>query len=78
MSSDRGVQEIVDLRSMVDEHIEEALVKRVSIGELLAGLLPSVCDKLGASTIVIETFGGAARARAPPPSSPARTGPAAS
>ena len=36
------------------------------------------CPCCGGRMIVIETFGGPARARAPPPSSPARTGPAAS
>ena len=41
---------------MVDELVEDALVQRWSIGEMLAALLPRVGERIGAAGVFVETF----------------------
>lgn len=51
------MRELYDLRNMVDELIEEGLVKHWSVGEVLSALLPRVAKRLGATGAFVETFG---------------------
>ncbi len=48
---------LFQLRELVDEAIEVALVERRSLNELMASLLPRVAKRLGASLLVFETYG---------------------
>ena len=54
---DVDLKELYELRSAVDELIEEGLVKRWSISEMLGALLPRVRDRIGASGVFVETYG---------------------
>jgi adenylate cyclase len=51
------VQGLYAIRSMVDELIEEGLVKHWSVSEMLAALLPRVAGRLGAVGGFVETYG---------------------
>src|SRR6185295_14651553 len=51
------LEELYELRNTVDELIEEGLVKRWGIGEMLAALLPRVAERLGANGAFVETYG---------------------
>lgn len=51
------LRERYELRAMVDELIEEGLVKRWSVREVLDALLPRVGARLGARSVFIETYG---------------------
>ncbi|HRG98801.1 MAG TPA: adenylate/guanylate cyclase domain-containing protein [Polyangiaceae bacterium] len=46
-----------DLRTLVDEAIEVALVEHQSLAELMGRLLPVVRERLGATVLFFETFG---------------------
>lgn len=46
-----------DLRTLVDEAIEVALVEHQSLAELMGRLLPIVRERLGADVLFFETFG---------------------
>lgn len=48
---------LFELRNAVDELIEEGLVKRWSIGEVLATLLPTIGKRLGVAGAFVETYG---------------------
>src|SRR5262245_38646919 len=50
-------RELFELRSTVDELIEEGLVKHWSVGEMLGALLPRVGAKLGVDGVFVETYG---------------------
>lgn len=51
------LRQLYDLRNLVDELIEEGLVHRWSVSELLAKLLPHVAERLGATGAFVETYG---------------------
>lgn len=51
------LQELYELRNMVDERIEEGLVARWNVGEMLAALLPAVAERLGARGAFVQTYG---------------------
>lgn len=51
------MRELYELRNTVDELIEEGLVKRWSVSEVLGALLPRVTDRLGAEGAFVETYG---------------------
>jgi len=52
-----NMRELYELRNTVDELIEEGLVKRWSVSEMLGALLPRVCESLGATGAFVETYG---------------------
>lgn len=51
------MRELYELRNMVDELIEEGLVKHWSVSEVLGALLPRVAGRLGATGAFVETYG---------------------
>ncbi len=55
MSED--VRELYALRNTVDELIEEGLVRRWGVAEMMSALLPRVASHLGAKGAFVETFG---------------------
>ncbi len=59
---DRGpsgalVGELYALRHMVDELIEEGLLRHWNVSEMLGALLPRVADRLDVTSAFVETFG---------------------
>ncbi|MDF2693677.1 MAG: Adenylate cyclase [Labilithrix sp.] len=56
-TSEASIRELYELRNMVDELIEEGLVHRWSVSEMLGALLPRVGQRLGASGAFVETYG---------------------
>lgn len=57
MPDDAYIREIFELRTVVDEIIEEGLVKRWSVSEVVGAILPRVAEKLGAAGAFVETYG---------------------
>jgi adenylate cyclase len=57
MPDDAYIREIYELRTLVDEIIEEGLVKRWSVSEVVGAILPRVAEKLGATGGFVETYG---------------------
>lgn len=55
--ADVDVRELYALRNTVDQLIEEGLVQRWGVGEMLAALLPKIGPQLGATGCFVETFG---------------------
>ncbi len=55
--SERSIRDLYELRNVVDELIEEGLVHRWSVSEVLGALLPRVGEKLGATGAFVETYG---------------------
>ncbi|MBX3188283.1 MAG: adenylate/guanylate cyclase domain-containing protein [Labilithrix sp.] len=51
------MKELFELRNMVDELIEEGLVKHWSVSEVLGALLPRVAAATGARGAFVETYG---------------------
>ena len=56
-SSESVLRDLYELRNLVDELIEEGLVHRWSVSEVLGALLPRICPKLGATSAFVETYG---------------------
>lgn len=54
---DASFRELYELRNLVDDLIEDGLVRRWSVGEVLATLLPRVGERVGASGAFVETYG---------------------
>ncbi len=52
-----AMRELYELRDTIDELIEEGLVKRWSVSEVLGALLPRVTERLGADGAFVETYG---------------------
>ena len=52
-----SIRELYELRNLVDEMIEEGLVNRWSVSEVLGALLPRTAEALGASGAFVETYG---------------------
>lgn len=55
--SEQALRELFDLRDMVDDLIEEGLVKHWSVSEVLGALLPKIAESLGAQGTFVETYG---------------------
>lgn len=55
--AEQAMRELFELRNMVDELIEEGLVKHWSVSEVLGALFPRVAKSLGASGVFVETYG---------------------
>jgi len=55
--SDASIRDLYELRNTVDELIEEGLVHRWSVSEVLGSLLPRVGERLGATGAFVETYG---------------------
>jgi len=55
--SDASIRDLYELRNEVDALIEEGLVQRSSVSEVLARLLPRVASRLGATAAFVETYG---------------------
>ena len=55
--SEAAIRDLYELRNMVDELIEEGLVHRWSVSEMLGALLPRVSARLGATSAFVETYG---------------------
>jgi len=55
--SEASIREVYELRNMVDDLIEEGLVHRWSVSEVLGALLPRVGARLGATSAFVETYG---------------------
>lgn len=55
--SDGAIRDLYELRNLVDDLIEEGLVHRSSVGEVLGAILPRVCAHLGATSAFVETYG---------------------
>ncbi|AKV01598.1 Adenylate cyclase [Labilithrix luteola] len=51
------LRELYELRNMVDERLEEGLVARWNVGEMLAAILPAVGQRLGAHGAFVQTYG---------------------
>ncbi|HVJ93870.1 MAG TPA: hypothetical protein VM580_28970, partial [Labilithrix sp.] len=56
-TSEESIRDLYALRNMVDELIEEGLVRRWSVSEVLGALLPRLGEKLGATGAFVETYG---------------------
>ncbi|HVH43773.1 MAG TPA: hypothetical protein VM925_15570, partial [Labilithrix sp.] len=56
-NSDASLRALYELRNLVDELIEEGLVKHWTVSEVLAALLPRVGERLGATGAFVETYG---------------------
>jgi len=54
--SDASIREVYELRNVVDDLIEEGLVHRWSVSEVLGALLPKVGERLGATGAFVETY----------------------
>jgi class 3 adenylate cyclase len=52
-----ALRELFELRNVVDELIEEGMVKRWSVSECLGAILPRVSEQLGAQGAFVETYG---------------------
>ena len=50
-------RELFDLRNAVDELIEQGLVHRWSVSEVVGALLPKIAELLGARASFVETYG---------------------
>ena len=57
MPQDSQLRELYELRNMVDELIEEGLVKHWSVSEVLGNLLPRIASTLDAKGAFVETYG---------------------
>src|SRR4051812_1393145 len=55
--SEALLRELYKLRDLTDELIEEGLVQRWSVSEMLGALLPRVGESLGATGAFVETYG---------------------
>src|SRR4051812_24222284 len=56
-TSEASLRELYELRNLVDELIEEGLIHRWSVSEVLATLLPRVGQRLGIEAAFVETYG---------------------
>lgn len=57
LGSDRFLRELYELRNAVDELIEEGLVRRSTVGEVIGAVLPRLAQQVGATSAFIETYG---------------------
>jgi class 3 adenylate cyclase len=57
MSPAPELERLFELRNIVDELIEEGMVKRWSVSEVLGALMPRVAAHVGADAIFFETYG---------------------
>jgi adenylate cyclase len=48
--------DLMELRDVVDEQLEMALVRRASVGELMGSLLPLIAARLGAESLWLRTY----------------------
>lgn len=55
--SEASIRDLYELRNVVDELIEEGLVHRWSVSEVLGALLPRIAARLGATGAFVETYG---------------------
>ncbi|MBS2020408.1 MAG: adenylate/guanylate cyclase domain-containing protein [Deltaproteobacteria bacterium] len=55
--AEQAMRELFELRKMVDELIEEGLVKHWSVSEVLGALFPRVAKSLGVEGMFVETYG---------------------
>jgi class 3 adenylate cyclase len=55
--TEASIRDLYELRNVVDELIEEGLMHRWSISEVMAALLPRVGTRLGATAAFVETYG---------------------
>ena len=51
------LRELFELRNLVDELIEEGMVKHWSVSEVLGAILPRVAQQLGVQGAFVETYG---------------------
>ena len=56
-TQDSQLRELYELRNTVDELIEEGLVSRWSVSEVLGALLPRSASDLGVTGAFVETYG---------------------
>jgi adenylate cyclase len=56
-SGETSIRELYELRNAVDELIEQGLVHRWSVSEVLGALLPRVGGRVGATGAFVETYG---------------------
>jgi len=54
--TDTAIRELYELRNVVDELIEEGLVHRWSVSDVLGALLPRMAERLGATGAFVETY----------------------
>jgi class 3 adenylate cyclase len=57
MVADAHLRELYELRNLVDEIVEEGLLRRWSVSEVLGAVLPRVAERLGAEGAFVETYG---------------------
>jgi adenylate cyclase len=55
--SEASIRDLYELRNVVDELIEQGLVHRWSVSEVVGALLPRVGERLGATGAFVETYG---------------------
>jgi adenylate cyclase len=55
--SDASIRDLYELRNAVDELIEQGLVHRWSVSEVLGALLPKIGERLGGTGAFVETYG---------------------
>jgi adenylate cyclase len=55
--SDAAIRDLYELRNDVDALIEEGLVRRSSVSEVIGQVLPCVAKRLGATGAFVETYG---------------------
>jgi hypothetical protein len=51
------LEELLALRSLIDDIVEEGLIARQNLAEVMATMLPAVCDRLGARGAFVRSFG---------------------
>src|SRR5262245_28141025 len=54
--SDAAIRDLYELRNDVDELIEQGLVHRWSVAEVLGAILPKISERLGATAAFVETY----------------------
>lgn len=52
----RKLRQLLQLRALVDDLIEEGLVARKPLAEVLRGMLPRICDLIGARAAFIQSY----------------------
>ncbi len=57
MSDAKHLAEILDVRQLVDEEIERALLAHMNLAEVMSSLLPAVSEKVGAKGAYVQSYG---------------------
>src|SRR5688572_33027068 len=51
------LSELLRLREAIDSSIEEGMLRRENLAEVLQRMLPAVCERIGAAGAFVESYG---------------------